>query len=175
MLTGLMRLNLSETRITDQSLKELSTMTSLTDLDVRQRIVADREVVWKLERTGPGITGTGLKSLRSLKHLTRLNMGGHWITDVGLTELPQLPNLTDLSLQVEVVTEAGLKSLGHLQNLTRLSLQSGDMTDATLQEIAGLRNLMSLNLEEARSRRRDSGNSSDSRASRSLIFAALGE
>jgi len=81
-LSGLCRLNLESTSITDDGLHHLAAIESLEDLDL----------------SSTAITDAGLKELRSLKNLRSLALKRTAVTEAGLSELQALPHLASLSL-----------------------------------------------------------------------------
>jgi hypothetical protein len=123
-------LDLYNTEVTDDGLKELSNLRNLTTLN--------------LSRTN--VTDAGLKELANLKNLTTLYLHETKVTNVGMKELAKLKNLTVLNLGDTKVTDAGVKELANLKSLTTLDLSHTEVTDAGLKELANLKNLTTLNL-----------------------------
>lgn len=69
------------------------------------------------------ITDDGLEYLKSLPHLTSLNLSSCDITNKGLVHLLALTHLTRLNLSYcNRLTDAGLKTLQGLKHLTNLDL-----------------------------------------------------
>src|SRR5262249_37577077 len=88
-------------QLTDAGLRDISTLTRLTHLDLSHRQVTD----------------VGLKNLSTLTRLTHLDLSFTQVTDAGLQELAGLTSLVKLSLWNVRVTGAGLRKLEGLRNL----------------------------------------------------------
>jgi internalin A len=123
-------LQIQDTQITDEGLKELSELEKLEVLVLMRNPITD----------------VGLKHLKELGNLYSLWLGNTKITDVGLTELLKLENLTQLELFQSQITDAGLKTVSKLKGLTVLNVGSSRITDAGLKELSALRNLTRLEL-----------------------------
>ncbi len=91
------RLDLSFTKITNASLKELAKLKKLTELGL----------------AGTQITDTGFKKLTKLKKLTHLDLGHTQIMDTGFKKkkLTKLKKLTWLGLKDTKITKAGVADL----------------------------------------------------------------
>jgi internalin A len=106
--------------ITDEGMKELNGMRSLTSLSLCQTRITD----------------AGLKELKGLANLRFLDLTGTQVTDVGLRELKGLKNLTDLRLRGTKVTGLGMMELSALKNLKRLDIEvTEQVTDDTLRSL----------------------------------------
>ena len=128
-LTGLRKLDLSRTKITDAGVEQLSALPELGDLNL----------------VGTQITGTGLTHLETLANLRVLTLGGAYLQDdviAGLAGVTQLEFLflRGLSAEDQVqaeesrqLTDEGLKHLSELKNLIVLDIQNTD------QFVKGLR------------------------------------
>jgi internalin A len=92
------------------------------------------------------ITDAGLKELRPLKNLTRLELGFANITDAGLKELKGFGKLTRLSLKNTRITDAGVRQLADHKNLIDFNLGDTRITDSALKELRGFKNLTTLDL-----------------------------
>jgi Leucine-rich repeat (LRR) protein len=110
----------SELPITDATLKRLDEFPNLTSLHVVDCL---------------GITDTGLRALKSLKKLRRLDLRGTSTTDNGLSNLSALTELRELSLSRTSVSDSGLTHLENLTNLEWLALSDTAVT------IGGVRKL----------------------------------
>ncbi len=88
-------LNLNNTIMLDEGLKELPNLRKLRYLRL----------------FGTLITDAGLKELTKRQQLTAIDLGLTQITDVGLKELPKLKNLRSLNLNDTKVTKAGMAEL----------------------------------------------------------------
>ncbi len=88
-------LNLNNTIMLDEGLKELPNLRKLRYLRL----------------FGTLITDAGLKELAKRQQLTAIDLGLTQITDVGLKELPKLKNLRSLNLNDTKATKAGMAEL----------------------------------------------------------------
>jgi hypothetical protein len=93
------------------------------------------------------VTDAGLRELRDLKHLRRLNLGGTKVTNAGLNRLSHLMGLRHLGLSGTKVTDEGLKVLGMFEHLESLDLSFTKITDTGLKECPRRDQLKSLNLQ----------------------------
>ena len=94
-LTGVYRVHLGGTGITDAGLKHLQGLDSIEYLH--------------LERTK--VTDAGLDIIAGLKTLTYLNLYGTTISDAGLKKLASLKNLKKLYIWQTKVTDKGVEAL----------------------------------------------------------------
>jgi hypothetical protein len=93
-----------------------------------------------------GITDAGLKELKELKNLRRLQLANNEdITDAGLKELSRLPELRFLDLGGTQVTDAGLKELKDLPNLQELGIGRTKVSEAGVQELKKARPELKVN------------------------------
>jgi hypothetical protein len=105
-------------RMTDARLKELRGMKDLAALDLAETEVTDQGLkelaglglTW-LNLASTGVTDAGLKELKGLKTLTQLGLAHTRVTDAGLKELNGFQNLTGLDLSGTRVTDEGLREL----------------------------------------------------------------
>jgi Leucine-rich repeat (LRR) protein len=104
-ITYLKTLDLSQTKITDAGLKELSQLKGMTWLQVG----------------GTAITDAGVSNLIELSNIKWLDLSGTKITDVGLNELKSLKNLVSLSLHKTQTTDVGENELK--ESLPNLKIQ----------------------------------------------------
>ena len=112
-------LELHNTKITDEGLKE----------------VAKLQKLWLLILRDTKITDTGLKEVAKLQELDTLSLDGTKITDEGLKEVAKLQKLRELYLSDTKITDVGLKELVKLPNLRRLNLSGTKITDAGVAEL----------------------------------------
>jgi internalin A len=87
--------NLDESKVTDNDLKQLKEFKKLQTLS--------------LDSTK--ITDAGLKELKEITSLQALSLNGTKVTDNGLKELKELKNLKSLAVAGTAVTDAGVKEL----------------------------------------------------------------
>lgn len=118
------------TVVTDAILKDLANLKNLEKLDL----------------THTYVSGSALKELAKLQHLTTLSLGGPQVRDVGLKDLPMLKKLTTLGLHDTNLTSAGMKQVAELKNLKSLKLTGKAVTDAWLAELHSLEKLTFLRL-----------------------------
>ena len=117
--------------IGDRALAQLSTLTSLKQLDLGDTQISD----------------AGLAHLKGLVNLQWLDLGVRSISDAGLVHLKGLVNLQWLNLQGTSISDVGLAHLKGLTNLHGLYLASRDITNAGLAHLSGLTKLQWLDLE----------------------------
>lgn len=130
----------------DQEITEvywLDAKTNDEDLAILEKIRTLR----KMELTGTGIQGDGLKYLAAQDDLYTLHLGKTNVTDAMLPHLKALPNLGVLSLNETQVTDAGLEHLSASKNLERLFLDGTSVSDAGMEQIAQLSKLKELSLK----------------------------
>ncbi|HYT88345.1 MAG TPA: protein kinase [Gemmataceae bacterium] len=95
------------------------------------------------------VTNWGLRSLKSLVALEKLELPAAAVTDAGLEHLAGLKQLRELNLwNCAGVGDEGLRHLRGLTALQKLSLGSTAVTDAGLEHLAGLRDLRELHLDQ---------------------------
>jgi hypothetical protein len=112
-------LRLSGAKVTDDSLKQLSGMTSLRELLLDStQVTSDglKHLTWmaQLERLDLGDTfigNPGLKVLRSVASLKSLSLRGTGVDDAGLSDLQGLKGLEFLDLSGSKVTSSGAEAL----------------------------------------------------------------
>ena len=144
-------LMLSETKVTDEGLKEVTGLKNLKLLWLKNEQITDaalrtlREngllhtLVGKMQKQG----GAPM----SADDIEAVYLNNTRVTDNGLKELAGLNNLTELFLDFNTqVTDGGLKELAGMKNLQKLSLFSTKVTDVGLKELVGLTNLQELNV-----------------------------
>ncbi|MEX2232811.1 MAG: c-type cytochrome domain-containing protein [Cyclobacteriaceae bacterium] len=101
-------LNLSQTRISDQQLAEISKLTNLR--------------VLYLNNTG--ITDSGLSQLEQLSNLRLLSLVGTGITDESIPTFLKLKTLTNLFLYQSSVTDSGIKRI--MEGLEEIKVDTGN-------------------------------------------------
>src|SRR6185295_9228213 len=124
-MTGLTKLYLRGTSVTDAGLKNVAGLSNLTELDLGDL----------------GVTDSGLANLAGLTKLRRLNLQASNVTDAGLDALRGMTELEELSLYRTKVSNAGLAKLANLKNLRSLDLRYSRTTAAGVKElVAGIPN-----------------------------------
>ncbi len=81
------------------------------------------------------ITDTGLKNLKGLTSLQKLNITRTAITDSGLAYLHELRQLKSLKLIGTQITDAGLENLAGLDRLEELCLHGTHVTEPGVQKL----------------------------------------
>jgi Leucine Rich repeat len=123
--------------------------TDVTDQLLRQ--IASCEQLQSLDLTGcEDVTDVGLSELAVCKHLQSLKLRlCRKVTDNGMRELARCPQLQLLDLQnCSKVTDVGIKALTACQTLEALYLGgcANDVTEAGMKELAKFKHLRSLSL-----------------------------
>lgn len=126
------KLNLDNTQVSDDGLKHLAGMTSLT----------------KLRLSNTQIKGEGLKHLAGLMQLPNLTLSHTQVGDEGLKHLAGLTNLGWLDLSHTQVSDEGLTHLTGMTHLTWLLLENTQVSDEGLKHLAGLTTLTYLHLHD---------------------------
>ncbi|MBN1250179.1 MAG: hypothetical protein JXC32_21120, partial [Anaerolineae bacterium] len=131
-LKGLVALDLSRTRIGDESLKRIGESETLREVNL-----------WGVET----LSDDGVVALGRCKRLESLELGRcSTITDRGLRGLRQLPHLAHLGLAATGITDSGLRWVGEIPALRSLDLSATGITGRGLDAVTGLGDLASLDL-----------------------------
>ena len=133
-LTGIHKLELGGTCVTDHGLKCLAKQRELHVLSL----------------TYTKVTDVGLAHLGRLRSLSELCLGGTAISDAGLAELADLPALEYLDLEWTPVGDEGMHQVGRMKALKRLVLTNTRVTDAGLDRLSALKNLGELEIYDTR-------------------------
>ncbi|GAB4818137.1 hypothetical protein N2152v2_005183 [Parachlorella kessleri] len=138
-LPRLERLNLSFTGANDWGLQHLSRLTSL------KRLSLDSDPAWQR------FTDAGMEHLAALTNLECLDLFAARITDVGCRHISKLSRLHSLEICSGHVSDKGAGALASgLKRLRHLSLaHNRRVTSACLPLLAGLTHLTALNLSES--------------------------
>lgn len=113
----LIRLNLSGTKLEDNTLAVIKDLPNLVYLNLSNTSIGDKEVAY----------------LKDLKYLEYLNLYGTSVTDEGLANLQNISSLKQLYLWQTEVTEAAAQAL--LQQLPDLYLDRGMEQDTTFKSV----------------------------------------
>jgi hypothetical protein len=137
-------LDLSNTGLTDASLRHLGSLPHIHDLSLGN-------VDPRLDPHGPNLpqnqfTDAGLVHLKGLTSLQGLHLGGLPVTDAGLETIKDLPNLGGLYLDRTRVSGPGLGRLKSLPGLAVLYFDGSNVTDEGLAHLKGATNLQFLSL-----------------------------
>ncbi|MEM9586192.1 MAG: hypothetical protein AAGA03_02830 [Planctomycetota bacterium] len=98
--------------ITDESLRRIAEITSLT----------------KLNLEGTSVTDTGLSQLSSLQKLEEIDLGRTAVGDAGLVHLSGLLRLRELVLDGTRITDNGLEALRQLDQLRVIAVRGTSVT-----------------------------------------------
>lgn len=112
-------LDLHNTKLTDDGMKELKTHTRLVWLDLRKT----------------SITDSGLKELKDLKRLFSLRLGETKVSDEGSKVLKEFSDLLYLDLHDTGLTDAGIAQLKDLKKLEQLDLYNSKVTSKGKKEL----------------------------------------
>ena len=137
-------LDLRNTNVTDEGLRQLQGMPSLEQLTLGN----DVQVIRQFNPPASPITDAGLVHLRKLDQLRNLTLNGLPITDQGLAVIEDLPNLGGLYLSRTKVKGAGLSRFKSLPKLAVLYLDRSAASDAAMSQLAGASNLQLLSLNQ---------------------------
>ncbi len=129
-LPNLDHIDLFQSGITDESLKEFKRFPKLASIPMGQTKVTDK----------------GLKHLANLTQLEYVGLRGDNITDAGVAHLKKLTNLTGLFLGETKVTDAGLKHLVDMKKMSYLRIHNLSITDKGLEHLKGMKDLQSVEL-----------------------------
>ncbi len=134
--TGLRRLDLNYSSITDDGMQYVAGMKELTHLALRDTLVSDAGVrhlaglskLESLDLYGTSLTDTGVSSLAGLKRLRKLNLLGANVSDESAALLAALPELEELNLYRSRITNDGLAKLRSLKKLRSLDVRYARVT-----------------------------------------------
>lgn len=151
-LTGLTRLDVSESNADDDAIKAVAALTHLTSLHVARTRVGDEGVAALapcrrlsfLDLTGAKVSDAAMKIVGGMTELETLRLGGTRVTDEGLADLCKLEALTSLSLGGTGVTDAGAARLASIKSLQVIELHDTKITDAGLAALGDLEHLKRL-------------------------------
>jgi Leucine-rich repeat (LRR) protein len=104
-LAGLRELNLTQTRISSEALKQLPRLKNLTALD-----------------TPDNLTPAGLAEILKIKSLQSLTINANQLVDNNLLQLQQLPQLAELGLTAGRFSDQCLAHVAALPHMTHLTL-----------------------------------------------------
>jgi Leucine-rich repeat (LRR) protein len=139
-MSGLKRLNLSLTRVSDRGLRALKTAPDIEELNL---YFAEQ------------ISDESLSIVKGWKHLKSLNLRGTKITDSTLDFLASVPTLESLDIGWAQITDTGLDRLAPLTNLRQLTMGGNKLTDTALQFLRQMPQLEYLDISGTQ--RTDSG------------------
>jgi hypothetical protein len=148
-------INLSGTRVTDQTLREIGQLHQLQFLDLQNTRITDAGLshIGRLKNLKQlclietDVVGPGLEHFSALSKLHWLNLADTCVSDEHLRHLARLPRLEHLILWGTCVGDAGARHLASLSELRSLSLVDTSVTDAGLMDLAKLPRLGNLSLD----------------------------
>lgn len=149
---------LTRSRITDQGLKELVVLRSVSVLalddteitDLGLKVIVEFRNLISLSIRQTKITDVGLKELVSLDNLSTLSLMQCNVSDVGMNELKALKRLTELEISGQKLTDMGLKEIIELKDLRRLVFVNSQITDDGLKELQKLTHLTEININRTK-------------------------
>ena len=121
-------------KLTDRSLAVIGTWTGLRELSL----------------TRPGMTNSGMASLKPLKELRKLYLIDAKVYDTGVAAIKDLDKLEELDLSGTAITNAAGTTFKDLPALTLLAVNKtkfGDTGVAQLKELKSLKKLEAVNAE----------------------------
>jgi hypothetical protein len=121
-LAGLMRLVLTDTKVSDAGMVHFRDSKNLTYL--------------YLDRTHVG--DAGMANFKDCKNLIQLSLPGTTVSDVGLAHFKGCKNLAWLNLDSTRVSNAGLANFKDCKNLTILCMGNSQVGDAGLAQFKGM-------------------------------------
>lgn len=138
----------------DEGLKALQGKSGITKLDLRLTDVSDTTVgqlagipsLEQLHLEQTRVTDAGLAQLKTLPKLKSLHLGYTDIGDAGLAGVSGLEHLEVLAITKGKVTDAGVAHLKGMTGLTSLMLPDNQITGAGVANLKGLTKLKELNL-----------------------------
>jgi hypothetical protein len=146
----LVRLFVSCNDFSDYGLRQIGTLTSLRELNLRacskitsagMKHLAHLDNIEVLDLSGTAVGDEGIKEVAKLKSLRGLTLIGAPVADEALADLPRLKKLETLDLLDTKVTDAGLAHLATMVSLRDLCLSETQTTDSGLMHLYGLKNL----------------------------------
>src|SRR5688572_29906550 len=111
-MTGLRRLRLGDTLITDASMRIVGQFANLEELDLH----------------GTAITDAGIQQLKGLSHLKKLNLMGCTVTDASTNVLGRFHGLEELNLYRTQIGNGGVGRLRGLRQLADVDLRYSRVT-----------------------------------------------
>ncbi len=132
-LSGLRRLDMEDSDITDEALKDIGMLKNLRTLVISKTL----------------INGSGFKYLTGLTELRELAASNNDLKPSSVAPLVSLKKLEVLRLGATRMTEESTKYIGKIQSLDSLRLAgNADINDRAISHLTGLANLTQLNLRE---------------------------
>jgi hypothetical protein len=148
-------IRLATTRVSDDDLGTLRSLSSLRSLDLAQTHISDagldllrgHEGLRSLVLFDTRVSDRGFASIATLTHLETLVVGSCDVVGPGLAGLAALDNLRTLGLVLLDLTDLAIAPLARLTHLEHLQLIDLKITDAGLEHLRGLTRLRRLSLD----------------------------
>ncbi len=140
-LSGLLQLNLDDSKFSDQQIRLLADIPNLEVLklnrtDVKTLSGMERvKHLREIELNDTKIQNGALKNLVNLKHLSEIHLSHDEIGDEGLEILSTVPDLTDLDVshtQIKLISSKQIQGFAKLKNL---HLEGNDLHEAGLRSL----------------------------------------
>lgn len=151
-LTGLERVHLLQTYVTDEGLRHLRPIANLKQLVLPPTITNEgvaeiraHKGLESLELTGPGVTDVGAAHFAEFRKLKSLHLFGTAISDFGMPQVAACSALEVLGAPRRISDE-GLRLVTKLTRLVALDLSGTRVTDQGLSHLETLRRLDWLSL-----------------------------
>ena len=152
-LPRLEALTLIDTQVGNFSLHQVKGLTRLERLDLRGATFNDATPLYlrELPLTAfvcacPGLGDAGLRALRHVRPLRRVELLASKVTGAGVEPLAELPHLEALVVHGRDLGPQGLAALARAGRLRELHLQADTLADPTLTPLGELTSLRSLTL-----------------------------
>jgi internalin A len=128
--TKLRRLLVNATDLSDEGLKYLKSVRSLSDIDA----------------CGTLIRGPGLSVLIDLPEIKHLNLARNAMRGCNFSQLPPLRKLTELDLSGSAISDEACVNLNRLTSIHYFNAAKNKITDVGISHLTGLINLNQINL-----------------------------
>ena len=140
-LTALVRLNIMDTRVTDEGLLALVSLPKLEELwvgpPIGEKGMAIIAKMPKLSTLVAVITrDDALVPLKEIRNPVTLNLSNSRITDAALAHVVKLPKLQNLMLYRTPITDASLPYLKRLKRLKLLEVGGTDLSEAAIGQLS---------------------------------------
>lgn len=141
---SIQRLDLSNTGVTDESLRSLGRYTELEILSLANDTYTSGEAI--PDRPQNNITDAALRELSELRELKGLDLRGTHVSDDGIALLSSMPKLSWIQLDGTQVSGSGLSALRSLPKLSIVELNGCKLQPEDFKHLAACRHLISLGL-----------------------------
>jgi hypothetical protein len=145
--SSLSDLDLTNSGITDENLKFVASLANVEYLSLANDTYGTGERI--PGRPQNHITDAGLETIRGLRQLLRIQLGGTDVTDECVKHLLEMPHLKCIYLEGTHVTGNGMAQLSALKDLGILELNGCSISADGYKELSRLTNLISLGLNNS--------------------------